>query len=201
MNYALMAEDVLALIDAEKLESPVLLGHSMGGKTAMMAALTDPDAIGAMIVADIAPVSYGHSHEPYVDAMRSIDLAAVKRRGDADQALRDAVPEAALRGFLLHNLAFEDEGPRWRLNLDAIDRNMDALTDFPDRSANAVYTGPSMFAVGANSDYVQPDHHAAIRGLFPEASILLITGAGHWLHAEKPAEFFDLVSKLLTGLD
>ncbi len=201
MNYALMAEDVLALIEAEKLDSPVLLGHSMGGKTAMMAALTNPDAIGALIVADIAPVSYGHSHEPSVDALRSIDLAAVKRRGDADAALRDAVPEAALRGFLLHNLAFEAEGPRWRLNLDAIDRNMDRLTGFPDRSAGVAYGGPSMFVVGANSDYVQPDHHATIRQLFPEASILLIADAGHWLHAEKPAEFFDLVLRFLTGLD
>jgi esterase len=201
MNYAVMADDILALIDAEKLQRPVLLGHSMGGKAAMMAALTDPDAIGAMIVADIAPVSYGHSHEPYVAALRSIDLATVKRRGDADTLLRDAVPEAALRGFLLQNLVFEDEGARWRLNLDAIDRNMEALTDFPGRSAGLVYAGPSMFVVGANSDYVRPDHHATIRHLFPEASILMIADAGHWLHAEKPAEFLDLVSRFLTGLD
>ena len=201
MNYAVMADDVLALIEAEKLEKPVLLGHSMGGKAAMVVALTDPGAIGALIVADIAPVSYGRGHEPYVDALRSIDLAAVTRRGDADAALRDAVPDAALRGFLLHNLTFGDEGPRWRLNLDAIDGNMDALTDFPDRSAAGVYTGPSMFVVGAKSDYVQPDHHATIRRLLPEASILLIAGAGHWLHAEKPAEFLDLVSQFLTGLE
>lgn len=201
MNYPVMAEDVLALIEAEGLERPVLLGHSMGGKTAMTAALIDPDAIGALIVADIAPVPYGHSHEPYVAALRAIDLANVKRRGDADVALRDAVAEAGLRGFLLHNLVFEDEGPRWRLNLDAIDRNMEALTDFPDRPAGAPYTGPSLFVVGADSDYVRPDHHATIRRLFPKASILLIAGAGHWLHAEKPAEFLELVSGFLTGLD
>jgi pimeloyl-ACP methyl ester carboxylesterase len=201
MNYAVMAEDVLALIEAEKLERPVLLGHSMGGKTAMMAALTNPGAIGAMIVADIAPVSYGHSHDSFVDALRAVDLAAVKRRGDADEVLRDAVPEAGLRGFLLHNLVFEDEGPRWRLNLDAIDRNMAALTDFPEPLAAGTYTGPSMFVVGAKSDYVQPDHHATIRRYFPQASILLIADAGHWLHAERPAEFLDLVSRFLTGLD
>ena len=86
-------------------------------------------------------------------------------------------PEAALRGFLLHNLAFEDDGPRWRLNLDAIDRNMDALTDFPDPMAGTDYGGPSMFVVGARSVYVQPDHHATIRRLFPEASILMIADA------------------------
>ena len=201
MNYALMAEDVLALIEAEKLERPVVLGHSMGGKTAMMAALIEPSAIGALIVADIAPISYGRSHDPYVEAMQSVDLATVKRRGEADEALRAAVPEAGLRGFLLHNLVFEDEGPRWRLNLEAIDRNLEALSDFPDPSTGGVYSGPSMFIAGANSNYIQPDHHATIRRLFPEASILLIAGAGHWLHAEKPAEFLELVTGFLGGLE
>ena len=76
---------------------------------------------------------------------------------------------------------------------------MDTLTGFPDQPAGTIYTGPSIFVVGAKSDYVQPDHHATIRRLFPEASILLIADAGHWLHAEKPAEFFDLVSKFLSS--
>ena len=138
MTYREMAEDVGAFLVGHGLEGATVLGHSMGGKTAMMAALTDPDAIAAMIVADIAPVSYGRSHEPYVEALRAIDLAAVKRRGDADAALREAVPEAPLRGFLLHNLIFEYDGPRWQLNLDAIDHNMDALTDFPDRPDGTV---------------------------------------------------------------
>jgi len=196
-----MAQDVLDLIAAEKLERPVVFGHSMRGKTAMVAALTDPSAIGALVVADIAPVSYGHNHDPYVDAMQSIDLGAVKRRGDADEALRATVTDVGLRGFLLHNLVFEDEGPRWRLNLDAIGRNMNALTDFPDQSTRGSYTGPSMFVAGANSNYIQPDHHATIRRLFPEASILLIAGAGHWLHAEKPAEFLELVTGFLTDFE
>jgi pimeloyl-ACP methyl ester carboxylesterase len=200
MNYDLMAQDVLALIEAEKLEKPVLLGHSMGGKTAMVAALADPNAIGALIVADIAPVSYGRSHDPYIGAMRSIDLTKVERRGDADAALRDAVPEAGLRGFLLHNLVLGDDGAHWRLNLEAIDHNLPALTDFPLPRAGSVYSGPSIFVAGANSDYIQPDHHATIRQLFPKASVLLIADAGHWLHAEKPAEFLELVSGFLTGV-
>lgn len=200
MNYGVMAEDVLALVEAEQLEKPVLLGHSMGGKVAMVAAMTDPAALGAMIVADIAPVSYGHSHDSFVTALRSIDLATVKRRVDADEILRESVPEAGLRGFLLHNLIFEDDGPRWQVNIDAIDHNMDALTDFPGEVGAGSYSGPSMFVVGANSDYVTPDHHATIRRLFPEASILVMADAGHWLHAEKPAEFLDLVSNFLTTL-
>lgn len=200
MTYAAMADDLLRLIDAEKLEKPVVLGHSMGGKAAMVAALTDPGAIGALIVADIAPVAYGHSHDPYVDAMRALDLSTVQRRGDADTALAEAVPDAGIRGFLLHNLVFEEAGARWRLNLDAIADNMAALTDFPIPPASNVFSGPSMFVVGAKSDYVRPDHHAAIRQYFPASSILVIADAGHWLHAEKPAEFIDTVADFLTGL-
>ena len=201
MTYSEMAQDVLDLIEAEALEQPVLLGHSMGGKAAMVAALTDPDAIGALIVADIAPVSYDHSNEPYVDAMRSIDLTTVKRRGDADAALAKVVPEPGLRGFLLHNLVLEGEGPRWRLNLDVIGASIPSLTGFPDPVAGAAYPGPSLFVAGEKSDYVRSDHHVVIRDLFPAASIQSIPGAGHWLHAEKPAEFLDLVTDFLTGLD
>ena len=200
MTYAAMADDILGLIDAEKLERPVVLGHSMGGKAAMVAALADPDAIGALIVADIAPVAYGHSHDSFVDAMRAVDLSTVQRRGDADGLLAEAVPEAGIRGFLLHNLVLEESGARWRLNLEAIADNMAALIDFPLPEAGGVFSGPSMFAVGAKSDYVRPDHHAAIRQYFPNASILMIADAGHWLHAEKPAEFIGTVTEFLTGL-
>lgn len=200
MNYAVMADDVLRLIEAEGLETPVILGHSMGGKVAMLAALMKPDAVGALVVADIAPVAYGHSHDSYIDAMRAIDLSKVTRRGDADAALADAVSEAGLRGFLLHNLVFDEQGARWRLNLDAIAKNMEALTDFPVPPANEFFSGPSLFVVGANSDYVQPAHHAAIREYFPAASILVLAGAGHWLHAEKPAEFIETVVEFLAGI-
>ena len=200
MTYAAMADDILRLIEKEKLEKPVVLGHSMGGKAAMVAAMTEPDAIGALIVADIAPVSYGHSHDPYVDAMRALDLSTVQRRGEADAALSVAITDKGIRGFLLHNLIFEEQGPRWRLNLDAIADNMAALTDFPIPVAEEIFTGPSMFVVGAKSDYVQPDHHASIRQYFPAASILMIAGAGHWLHAEKPAEFIETVASFLTGI-
>lgn len=200
MTYAAMADDVLRLIEQEQLEKPVVLGHSMGGKAAMVAALSNPDAIGELIVADIAPVAYGHSHDSYVDAMRAIDLTSIQRRGDADAALEDAVPEAGIRGFLLHNLVLGNEGARWRPNLEAIADNMPALTDFPIPPASDVFSGPSMFVVGAKSDYVQPEHHATIRQYFPAASILMIADAGHWLHAEKPSQFIDTVASFLTDL-
>jgi pimeloyl-ACP methyl ester carboxylesterase len=200
MTYTAMAVDVLRLIEAEKLEKPVVLGHSMGGKAAMVVAMSEPDAIGSLVVADIAPVAYAHSHDSYVDAMLAIDLTAIRRRGDADAALADAVPDAGIRGFLLHNLVLDESGARWRLNLEAITENMTALTDFPIPPANDVFPGPALFVVGAKSDYVQPDHHAAIRRYFPKSSILMIADAGHWLHAEKPAEFIATVAEFLAGL-
>lgn len=198
MDYEVMAGDVLELIAAEGLDGPAILGHSMGGKVAMASALTAPDAMRALIVADIAPVAYSHSHEAYVEVLRGLDLARMARRGDADAALRDAVPEAAVRGFLLQNLVFEGGAVRWRLNLDAIAANMDRLTGFPWQPGSVSWEGPALFVTGAESPYVPPRHHAAIRAFFPNARIETVAGAGHWVHAEKPAEFVALARDFLT---
>ncbi len=200
MDYPAMAADVLALIDREGFDRPVVLGHSMGGKTAMAAALTAPEAVGALIVADIAPVTYQHSNAAYVEAMRAIDLSRIERRADADDALKKSVPETGVRGFLLQNLVFGDGGPRWQLNLDAIAESMDRLIDFPFGAGEAVYDGPTQFIAGGASDYVRQSHHDAIRAFFPEATIETIDGAGHWLHAEKPQEFLDIATRFLAGL-
>jgi len=200
MDYATMAADVLALIGRQRLDRPVVLGHSMGGKTAMAAALAAPDAIGALIVADIAPVPYRHGNAAYVDAMRRLDLSKIARRGDADEALRDAVPEPGVRGFLLQNLVFGDGGPRWQLNLEIIAASMERLIGFPFTPGEARYGGPTLFIAGGASDYVGPGHRDAIRAFFPAARIETIDGAGHWLHAEKPKEFIKIATRFLAGL-
>jgi pimeloyl-ACP methyl ester carboxylesterase len=200
MDYRTMAGDVLQLIETEGLDPPVVLGHSMGGKTAMAAALSAPGSVRALIVADIAPVAYARSHEAYVDVMRGIDLATITRRAEADAALRGAVPEEGVRGFLLQNLLFEDGKARWRLNLDAIADNMGALVDFPWSPGAVHYGGPTLFVAGAASPYVAPSHHDAIRGFFPMADIEVIAGAGHWVHAEKSAEFLKVVDEFLAGI-
>jgi pimeloyl-ACP methyl ester carboxylesterase len=199
MNYGEMAEDVLAMLDERGYRRSALLGHSMGGKVAMMAALRDPDMVERLVVVDIAPVAYPPHHLALVRAMRALDLGAIARRSEADQVLAPAIPDAAERGFLLQNLVFEDGQPRWRLNLEAIERKMPDLVGFPAVPDNAVYRGPTLFVGGARSDYLPPEHEPAIRRLFPNARIARIEGAGHWVHAEQPAAFVEIVEPFLAA--
>lgn len=162
-----------------------VIGHSMGGKAAMVLALSHPDRVRRLLVADIAPVAYAHSQQSMITAMRSIDLSQVETRGDADRQLARVVEEASVRAFLLQSL--DVKAREWRLNLDVLERDMDLVIGFPD--IHGLYTGPALFLSGAMSDYVLPDHRPIIKGLFPKAKYAKIPQAGHWLHAEKPREF------------
>jgi len=183
-SYPDLAADLAEVIAAHGGVADVV-GHSMGGKAAMALALGHPVAVRRLVVADIAPVSYGHTQQPLIDAMRAVDLSVVERRGDADAQLAPLVPEAGVRAFLLQSL---DVGARrWRLNLDALSANMAAILGWPDLDGR--YDGPALFLSGAASDYVLPEHRPAIKAMFPNAKFAKIPGAGHWLHAEKPKEF------------
>lgn len=180
-SYADMAGDL-----ADTITGPVdLLGHSMGGKAAMVLALTRPEALRKLIIADIAPVAYTHTQAHLIDAMRGIDLSSVATRGDADRQLQAQVPEAGVRAFLLQSLEVKDR--RWKLNLDALDQAMEQIIGFPDVSVS--FDGPTLFLTGADSDYVDRAHRDRIRSLFPNARFASLPGAGHWLHADKPREF------------
>mgnify|MGYP003645834845 FL=1 len=193
MDYPAMGNDLLELIAGAEDGPAVLLGHSMGGKASMAAALIRPDAIAALIV-----VVYGHSHANYIGLLQALDLDKITRRSDADAALAGDIPDPGLRQFLLQNLDFKDTPPRWKPNLAAIDANMQALTDFPFEASEKTYDGPALFIAGSESAYVTPESHDAIRAFFTEAQIEVIEGAGHWVHAEKPEEFGALVKKFLT---
>src|SRR3954465_6945330 len=153
MQYGEMAEDVLAMLNERGYRRAALLGHSMGGKTAMVAALRDPDMVERLVVVDIAPVTYRPHHLALVRAMRALDLTGIKRRAEADQLLAPAIPDTGERGFVLQNLMFEDGQARWRLNLEAIERAMPVLVGFPAVPDNAVYRGPALFVAGGHSDY------------------------------------------------
>src|SRR5204863_160474 len=146
-----MAEDVRASLRARGYEHYALLGHSMGGKVAMMAALQHPEMVERLIVADIAPVSYPMRHLCEVEAMRRLDLTGIQRRSQADVALAAAIPDAAERAFLLQNLIFNNGGARWRLNLEAIEQGMPALVEFPAIPAGRTYDGPALFLAGGRS--------------------------------------------------
>jgi pimeloyl-ACP methyl ester carboxylesterase len=197
MDYGEMAEDLRAFLARHGLAGAAVMGHSMGGKTAMRRALDHGGDVGRLIVVDIAPVAYTQTHGPMVEALRAVDLAAAGRRAEVDRQLQAAIPEAALRSFLLHNLVSEDGRLRWRINLAALAANMSTLIDFPEDLAGISYGGPAHFLRGAASDYVQEAHHARIRELFPKAEIDSIPDAGHWVHAEQPAAFLERVRSIL----
>jgi esterase len=199
MDYAELAEDVLATMLVLGHRCFALLGHSLGGKAAMMAALAHGDAVERLVVVDIAPVPYRPHHLALVRAMRALDLTAIGRRSEADARLAAAVPDAAERGFLLQNLILGDGPTRWRVNLDAIERQMPLVAGFPEVAAGTAYPGPALFVAGGRSDYLLPEHEPAIRRLFPAAQITRIPDAGHWLHAEQPQAFLDLVEPFLAG--
>jgi esterase len=199
MDYGEMAEDVRATLHALGIHRFMLLGHSMGGKAAMVAALRHGAEIDRLVVVDIAPVAYEPRHLGHVRAMRALDLAAIRRRSEADAALAPAVPDTAERAFLLHNLVFEEGRAHWRLNLAAIERAMPDLVGFPAPPAGSAYRGPALFVAGGGSDYLLPAYESTIRQFFPAAQIARINNAGHWLHAEQPQVFLDLVESFLTA--
>jgi esterase len=215
MDYVALAADVRATMHALGHSRFALLGHSMGGKAAMMAALAHGAEIERLVLVDIAPVAYPPRHLGHVRAMRALDLTGITRRAEADARLAPDVADGAERAFLLQNLVFDplpDRPPhmgearvaerrraRWRLNLDAIERGMTSLVGFPALPADAAYPGPTLFVAGGRSGYLLPEHEPAIRRLFPVAQIVRIADAGHWLHAERPRAFLDVVEPFLTA--
>jgi esterase len=197
MSFDEMAGDIAAFIERQDLGAVTLIGHSLGGKVAMRLALTRPELIERLVVVDVAPVAYAHTFTPFIEAMRQVDLAQVKRRSDAELQLQNAVPDAAMRNFLLQNLVKTDAGFVWRANLEALAANMDELLGFPTPAPDAAYGGPTLFIAGGRSDYVRPEHRPLIERLFPNSEHVVITDAGHWLHAERPAEFLAHVGRFL----
>ncbi|MFY0623301.1 MAG: alpha/beta fold hydrolase [Pelagimonas sp.] len=184
-DYPALAEDLAKLIESLGGEADVV-GHSMGGKASMMLALTRPELVARLIVADIAPVPYTHDQTQFIQAMRAVDLSKVEKRSDAIDQLAVNVPDTTLQTFFTQSLDLPNK--RWRLNLDALEDQMANVIGFP-ADVSGSFSGPTLFLSGAESDYVKPEYRDLTRGLFPKARFAKIPGAGHWLHAEKPREF------------
>lgn len=204
MDYPAMADDVLAYMDARGLEKASILGHSMGGKTAMQVALRAPQRAERIIVADIAPVTYHPRHDVVLEGLKSMDLGSIRSRQDADRLLAEYVEEAGVRQFLLKNLVrvADDERNdhpglyRWRLNLPVIEKCYPQLAEAPE--GDGPFEGPVLFIKGEDSAYIQEKHRDDIRRLFPSADLRIMTGTGHWLHAEKPDSFAALCRRFLA---
>jgi pimeloyl-ACP methyl ester carboxylesterase len=199
MSYPEMAEDVRAAMIERGYPRYALLGHSMGGKVAMVAALQDAEAVERLLVVDVAPVAYAIPYRAYVTEMRGLDLSGIARRSEADAALAATIADPAERGFLLQNLTFATDGPRWQLNLDALDAAMPQIARFPTLPADSRYDGPALFVAGGRSRYLRPEHEAAVRRLFPDARIVRIEDAGHLLHVERAEAFLALAYGFLDA--
>lgn len=185
-------------------ETWVVLGHSMGGKVAMILALRHPELMRALIVVDIAPFSYGSVERDFttiIRALRGLDLDAVASRGDADKRLTAAIPNPGTRGFALQNLRRGRETPWvWQANLDLLQANLAALGGWPDDIAEpgTTYDGPVMWLNGADSIYVQPKVVPVMRELFPTTRTVTVKGAGHWVHTDEPEVFVSSVRAFLA---
>ncbi len=191
-SYEDMARDLAEVIAAQGGPMDVL-GHSMGGKAAMVLALKSPELVNTICVADIAPVAYGHDQNQNIAAMRAVDLAQVRKRSDAVAQLADHIDDETLQSFFTQSL--DVAAQKWRLNLDVLDAEMPKILNFP--AIDGQFGGPTLFLSGGESDYVTAAHRPTIRARFPTARFAKITGAGHWLHAQKPRAFIASVQAWL----
>ncbi|MFY8220765.1 MAG: alpha/beta fold hydrolase [Pirellulales bacterium] len=198
-DYPALAGDVARFIHTHVGGPAAVLGHSMGGKAAMVLAFEEPGLVERLVVVDIPPAASRTSLIDALRAMQQVPLAACTRRGEVDAALAESIADPAVRAFLVQNVTAGPNGLAWAVNLDAIAHNFPAIVGFPDVPAGRTFSGPTLFVVGERSDYVRPEHHAAIHRLFPAATVEVVTGAGHWVHAEAPDAFLAVVSGFLSA--
>ena len=198
-SYKLMANDVAEYCKAYKLRDILLLGHSMGGKTAMYFACNSPELLKAMVVVDIAPKKYVPRHHKILQGLTELNFDQIKTRNEADSFLSKFIPEPEVKMFLLKNLYWEQPGKLGlRININVLKNKSDAISE--NLKSNMQSLHPCLFIKGQLSDYILDIDTLLIQHYFPKAQQVIIKDAGHWLHAEKPVVFFDAVSRWLTGI-
>jgi pimeloyl-ACP methyl ester carboxylesterase len=195
-SYDVMADDLLAYMEEHQLEQAHILGHSMGGKVAMLFAVYHPEKVKSLIVADIAPRAYAPHHQEIIHALQDLDLENLDSRSAAEDAF--TITEPGTRQFLLKSLYWKEKGKlAWRFNVPVIAREIEKVGEaLPPQ---AIYYGPTLFIRGGKSNYVRDEDLEQIALHFPEVSCITLENAGHWLHAEKPDAFYAEVSKFLNG--
>ena len=191
-NYDVLANDLVKYIKEHKLNNVLLMGHSLGGKTAMELAVKHPDLVQKLIVVDISPKAYPVHHDKIIEGLQSLDFSVLKNRGEADRKLTEHIDDAGVRQFLLKSLYWvEKEQLAFRFNLEAIAEH---ITEVGKVLADKMeYKGPCLFVDGASSGYIVDEDEDLILEHFPKAEIVTIADAGHWVHAEQPNSFFDEV--------
>lgn len=194
-NYTAMAEDILELMEDEQIDKAHLMGHSMGGKTVMFSSMMYPERIEKLIVSDIAPRYYPVHHQEILQALESVDLDKITSRKEAEAIIEPQINDFGTRQFLLKNLYWKDEKLAWRFNLDVISRKIEAVGEV--LPVSAPFTHPALFVRGEKSNYITDEDWIEIKTIYPRADLYTMPGAGHWVHAEKPVEYFDLVMNFL----
>ncbi|HSH52506.1 MAG TPA: alpha/beta fold hydrolase [Bacteroidales bacterium] len=209
-NYHLLKDDLLEFMDKQSINKAIILGHSMGGKTAMFFAVDYPERINNLIIVDISPKSYKNtkstqllSHSTIINAMYNIDFNHIKSRKDIDKILSPSIPSKRVRQFLLKNVSrTKDNQLKWSLNLEGISNELENIMDgliienFKD--GNGITGFPVLFIKGEKSDYIESADNEAIKTVFPFAEIEIIPNAGHWLHAEQPKLFLKTIQNFLA---
>ncbi|XP_021563356.1 protein ABHD11 [Carlito syrichta] len=202
MSYEVMSLDLQSLLPQLGLVPCVIVGHSMGGKTAMLLALQRPELVERLIAVDISPVTTTavSNFATYMAAMSAVDIPDEVPRSHArklaDEQLSSVVQDMAVRQFLLTNLVEVDGRFVWRVNLDALAQNLDKILSFPPRQGS--YPRPTLFLLGGKSQFVHPSHHPEIMRLFPGAQMQTVPNAGHWVHAECPQDFMAAIRGFLV---
>ncbi len=196
MNYPVMAADVNRFMAARGIASALVIGHSMGGKTAMQFALQFPERVEKLVVADMAPRGYAPAHDKIFAALLALDLNSFVSRPAIEDALATEIPNLLLRRFLLKNLGRDDAGKFfWKMNLRGVAASYLKLGE--PVSALGPFAKPTLFIRGGKSKYINPEDGAMIRELFPESQIQTIAEASHWVHADQPVAFLQLVQEFL----
>jgi len=196
MDLSAMAMDIAELMQDAAVSSAHLVGHSLGGKVAMQLAMSCPEKVDSLVVADISPVNYTQKNTHIINALKSLYKVKIEDRKAADKILATQGIDAPIRAFLLKNLRRSAEGQfELKLNVNAIAANYEnRLVLAPEGD---VYLGSCLFLKGQNSTYIEQAHLPVIQSLFPNSSLQVVEGAGHWLHAEKPDQFNHLVSTFI----
>lgn len=195
-NYDVLAEDLKSYFDYYKLENIILLGHSMGGKTAMLFAAKYPEIVKKLIVADISPRFYPIHHDTILKGLASLDFNSLTSRTEADKELSKYISEFGVRQFLLKNLYWVEKGKLGlRLNLEVLTENISEVGEA--LPIHLKFDGDTLFLRGDRSEYIGTNDEGLIKMQFPKATISTVSNAGHWLHAENPKEFYQFVMSFI----
>jgi len=194
MSYREMAEDIITLLSYLNIKHCYLMGHSMGGKVAMTLALNFPEIVNKLLVVDIAPKAYKPRHLRILQGMSSLPLSEIKTRKEADICLSDWISTSVERGFLLKNLKYSQNGFYWQCDLAEITKNYLKISGFSVKKGST-YLKETLFIVGGQSDYIQPEDSQLIQQYFPVANIQVLKQAGHLPHVEDVDNFYHRMKK------